>query len=202
MLRKAGRGRQVRRVLRPRRVAHDAGRPRHDRQHGARIRRDDGLLPGRRRDAATTCGCTGRTDAEVDLVERYYKEQGLFRTDDAPDARIHQDAARSIWARSSRAWPGPKRPQDRVPLTDMKESFRKSLRAPIAERGFALDEAGRRAHGHGRRSTATRADDRPRRRGDRRHHQLHQHQQSLGDARPPACWPRRRSKRGCTSSRT
>ena len=51
MLRKNGRGRQVRRVLRrrPRRPA--ARGPRHDRQHGAGIRRDLRLLPGRRRDA-------------------------------------------------------------------------------------------------------------------------------------------------------
>ena len=36
---------------------------------------------------------------------------------------------------------GPKRPQDRVPLGQMKQSFRTALRAPIAERGFALDDA-------------------------------------------------------------
>ena len=46
-----GRGRQVRRVLRPRPRFADAGRPRDDRQHGAGIRRDLRLLPGRRRDA-------------------------------------------------------------------------------------------------------------------------------------------------------
>ena len=45
-----GRGRQVRRVLRLRPLQHDARRPRHDRQHGARIWRDLRLLPGRRRD--------------------------------------------------------------------------------------------------------------------------------------------------------
>ena len=48
----ARRGGQVRRVLRRRRVDDVAGRPGDDRQHGAGIRRDDGLLPGRRRDAA------------------------------------------------------------------------------------------------------------------------------------------------------
>ena len=45
-----GRRRQVRRVLRPRPLQHDARRPRHDRQHGAGIRRDLRLLPGRCRD--------------------------------------------------------------------------------------------------------------------------------------------------------
>ena len=43
--------RQVRRVLRRRRVDDVARRPRDDRQHGARVRRDDGLLPRRRPDA-------------------------------------------------------------------------------------------------------------------------------------------------------
>ena len=47
---------------------------------------------------------TGRTDAEVQLVERYSKEQHLFRTDDGPTPQIHQDAV----ARSGhgRAEPG------------------------------------------------------------------------------------------------
>ncbi len=35
---------------------------------------------------------------------------------------------------------GPKRPQDRVPLADVKESFADSLQAPLAQRGFALSD--------------------------------------------------------------
>ena len=45
-----GRRREVRRVLRPRRRGPRPDRPRDDREHGARVRRDDGLLPRRRRD--------------------------------------------------------------------------------------------------------------------------------------------------------
>ncbi len=45
-----GRGRQVRRVLRAGAGQPLAGRPRHHREHGARVRRDHRLLPGRRRD--------------------------------------------------------------------------------------------------------------------------------------------------------
>ena len=51
MLRKAQGGRQVRRVLRRGHRVARRDRPRHHRQHGARIRRDHGLLPGRRQDA-------------------------------------------------------------------------------------------------------------------------------------------------------
>ena len=40
---------------------------------------------------------TGRTPQEVDLVERYYKEQGMFRTAASPEPRFHQHAvARSV----------------------------------------------------------------------------------------------------------
>ncbi|MBI3840079.1 MAG: aconitate hydratase AcnA [Planctomycetia bacterium] len=84
---------------------------------------------------------TGRTKAEVDLVERYTKEQHLFRTDDAPPPKFTKVLALDMdTVEPSLA--GPKRPQDLVPLKDMKNSFRKALAAPIAERGFALDEKG------------------------------------------------------------
>jgi aconitate hydratase len=52
-------------------------RPRHHRQHGARVRRHHGLLPGRRETSSTSCG-TGRTKAEIDAFEAYFPAQGLF----------------------------------------------------------------------------------------------------------------------------
>ena len=83
---------------------------------------------------------TGRTAAEVDLVERYTKEQGLFRSDaDAPpefSARLSLDLGHI-----EPSLAGPKRPQDRVPLTAMKASFRSSLEAPVSQRGFALESS-------------------------------------------------------------
>ncbi|HKD36711.1 MAG TPA: aconitate hydratase AcnA, partial [Pirellulales bacterium] len=82
---------------------------------------------------------TGRTEAEVRLVERYYKEQGLFRTDDSP-APIFTKTLRLDLSTVEPSLAGPKRPQDRVPLSAVKQSFRKALKAPIAERGFALDD--------------------------------------------------------------
>jgi aconitate hydratase len=82
---------------------------------------------------------TGRTDAEVQLVERYYQEQGLFRTDDSP-VPIFTKTLRLDLATVEPSLAGPKRPQDRVPLSAVKQSFRKALKAPIAERGFALDD--------------------------------------------------------------
>ncbi len=82
---------------------------------------------------------TGRTDAEVQLVERYYKEQGLFRTDDTPVPAFTKTLRLDLGTVEP-SLAGPKRPQDRVPLSAVKQSFRKALRAPIAERGFALDD--------------------------------------------------------------
>ncbi|MHC4066680.1 MAG: aconitate hydratase AcnA, partial [Planctomycetota bacterium] len=82
---------------------------------------------------------TGRTEEEVDLVERYTKEQGLFRTKDSPDPEFSDTLELDI-STVQPSLAGPKRPQDRVLLGDMKRSFRQALQAPISQRGFALDE--------------------------------------------------------------
>jgi aconitate hydratase len=82
---------------------------------------------------------TGRSEALATLVERYCKEQGLFRTDDTPDPQF-TDVLELNLADVEPSVAGPKRPQDRVPLREMKQAFEKALRAPLDERGFALDE--------------------------------------------------------------
>ena len=97
------------------------GRPRHHRQHGARVRRHLRLLPGRRRDARATCAAPAAAEAEVDLVERYCKEQGLFRTDGTPDP-VFSDTLELDLATVEPSLAGPKRPQDRVPLAQMKDA--------------------------------------------------------------------------------
>ncbi len=83
---------------------------------------------------------TGRTPAEVDLVERYTKEQGLFRTASSPDP-VFSDSLELDLGSVEPSLAGPKRPQDRVPLSQMKESFRAALAAPVKERGFGLQDA-------------------------------------------------------------
>jgi len=80
---------------------------------------------------------TGRTAAEVDLVERYTKEQGLFRTAASPEPAF-SDTLELDLGTVEPSLAGPKRPHDRVPLSQMKESFRKTLTAPVKERGFGL----------------------------------------------------------------
>src|SRR2546425_6649102 len=80
---------------------------------------------------------TGRTEAEVTLVERYCKEQGLFRTEASPDP-VFTDTLELDLEAVEPSLAGPKRPQDRVALAQMKEAFRKALTAPVKERGFGL----------------------------------------------------------------
>jgi aconitate hydratase len=68
---------------------------------------------------------TGRDEELVALVEAYAKEQGLWHSPDAePDysERLELDLATVVPSLA-----GPKRPQDRVALTDAKQSFRAAL---------------------------------------------------------------------------
>jgi aconitate hydratase len=80
---------------------------------------------------------TGRSDEEIDRVERYTKEQGLFRTNQTPDPDF-TDTLELDLADVQPSLAGPKRPQDRVPLAEMQSAFRRALSAPIKERGFGL----------------------------------------------------------------
>ena len=79
---------------------------------------------------------TGRTAQQVTLVERYCKEQGLFRTDDADIIYTKRLSLDLGTVEPSLA--GPKRPQDRVALSDMQSSFRTALTAPVGKSGFGL----------------------------------------------------------------
>jgi aconitate hydratase len=80
---------------------------------------------------------TGRSEEVVERVERYCKEQGLFRTDETPDPEF-SDALELDLGDVVPSLAGPKRPQDRVPLTDMQRAFRLALTAPKNERGREL----------------------------------------------------------------
>jgi aconitate hydratase len=80
---------------------------------------------------------SGRPRALVDLVERYCKEQGLFRTDDLPDP-VFSDSLALDLGDVEPSLAGPKRPQDRVPLKKMKSAFRDALVAAVKDRGFGL----------------------------------------------------------------
>ncbi len=85
---------------------------------------------------------TGRPDDTIELVERYCKEQRLFRTDGSPDPE-YTDTLEIDLATIEPSLAGPKRPQDRVALGDVKRSFRSALAAPQKDGGFGLNEVER-----------------------------------------------------------
>lgn len=80
---------------------------------------------------------TGRKKEDVDILERYMKEQGMFYSykDAAPQYTENLELNLSEVEPSLA---GPKRPQDRVSLATMKPVFEKALTAPVVERGYGL----------------------------------------------------------------
>jgi len=69
---------------------------------------------------------TGRSAEQIALVEAYYKEQGLFHTADATEAEYSQTIALDL-ATVEPSVAGPKRPQDRVRLSEAGSNFAKQL---------------------------------------------------------------------------
>jgi aconitate hydratase len=78
---------------------------------------------------------TGRTDEEVAAFEAYFKAQGLFGV--PKDGSIDYSGVVELDLNSIEpSLAGPKRPQDRIALSKMKESFNTLFSKPIAENGF------------------------------------------------------------------
>ena len=69
---------------------------------------------------------SGRDDAQVDVVERVLKEQGMFHQAAAPEPRF-TDTLELDLGEVVPSIAGPKRPQDRIPLTDSKGSWHSVL---------------------------------------------------------------------------
>jgi aconitate hydratase len=96
---------------------------------------------------------TGRSDAQVALVEAYMKEQGLFHTSKTPEATYSDTLALDLSSVET-CLAGPKRPQDRVRIADMKKSFDgavgslkgKGKDAPAGTRGSAKIDVGGERH--------------------------------------------------------
>jgi len=82
---------------------------------------------------------TGRTDEQIELVEAYYKAQDMFRTDDTPDP-VFSDVLELDLSTIVPSLAGPKRPQDRIELTSMKQAFNDIIRTPIDKGGYGLSD--------------------------------------------------------------
>ena len=79
---------------------------------------------------------TGRAPARVALVEKYAKAQGLFRTSKSPDP-VFTDTLSLDLSSVEPSLAGPKRPQDRVPLSRAAEEFFKALTDSFKKQGEA-----------------------------------------------------------------
>jgi len=82
---------------------------------------------------------TGRSEEVLARTEAYLRAQGLFRDADSPEPEF-TDTLELDLGSVVPSLAGPKRPQDRVALTEMKDTFRKALTAPVKERGFELSQ--------------------------------------------------------------
>src|SRR5436305_646012 len=76
---------------------------------------------------------TGRPQEQVALVEAYCKEQGLFHTTNTPDAEYSQVVELDL-STVEPSVAGPRRPQDRAPLSRVKDSFEQALPTLIGPR--------------------------------------------------------------------
>ncbi len=77
---------------------------------------------------------SGRDDGRVRLAEAYYRAQGLFRTKDTP-APVFSDTLELDLGSVVPSLAGPKRPQDRVPLSTMKTSWQAARAEYLKDRG-------------------------------------------------------------------
>src|SRR5256712_5694582 len=73
---------------------------------------------------------TGRPKEQVQLVEAYMKEQGLFRTDATPDPAFSDTLSLDL-STVEPSLAGPRRPQDRVSLRDLPRNFQLALPALV-----------------------------------------------------------------------
>jgi aconitate hydratase len=81
---------------------------------------------------------TNRAPEQVELVEAYAREQGLFRIDGAPDPE-YSDTLGLDLSTVVPSLAGPKRPQDRINLPDVKKNFLDSLGAAPKTNGIVQD---------------------------------------------------------------
>ena len=91
---------------------------------------------------------TGRPEEQVALVEAYYREQGLFHTPDTPQAQYSSTLELNL-ATVEPSVAGPKRPQDRVLLSEASADFLRQLPTLFGPKGSFGERQGQRWEGEG-----------------------------------------------------
>jgi aconitate hydratase len=81
---------------------------------------------------------TGRPEEQIKVVEAYCKANGLFF--DPALEPVYTNVVEINLAEIEANLSGPKRPQDLIPLSQMKKEFNKAITAPQGNQGFGLDE--------------------------------------------------------------
>jgi aconitate hydratase len=84
---------------------------------------------------------TGRSPELVDLVDRYTKEQILFRYPDNPDPKF-TDRLELDLSNVKPSLAGPKRPQDRIELNEMKKSYQRTLKEEFNKESVEISKKG------------------------------------------------------------
>jgi len=103
---------------------------------------------------------TGREEEHVDLVERYCKEQGLYRTDES-ETPLFSEFLELDLASVEPSVAGPRRPQDRVPLSGVWHSFTSVWQPRNGGNGASEEGDGVRMVGEGGAQTAAISDPPP-----------------------------------------
>lgn len=83
---------------------------------------------------------TGRPEELIDLVEAYSKANDLFYTPDQADPSFTKTLTLDL-SKVEPSLAGPKRPQDRINLSDLQTAFVDSVTAPAGHSGFGLEKA-------------------------------------------------------------
>ncbi|MGE7184882.1 aconitate hydratase AcnA [Peribacillus sp. NPDC006672] len=83
---------------------------------------------------------TGRDEKQIKVVESYCKENGLFYSPENEDP-AYNDVVEIDLSAIEPNLSGPKRPQDLIPLSQMKQSFHDAINAPMGNQGFGMDNS-------------------------------------------------------------
>src|SRR5215510_11481991 len=83
---------------------------------------------------------TGRSPEHVDLVRHYYQAQGMFGIPRGGQCRYSQVLELNL-AEITPSVAGPKRPQDRIELPQLKDKFVELLGKPVSENGYNKPQA-------------------------------------------------------------
>jgi aconitate hydratase len=81
---------------------------------------------------------TGRSEHKVKLVENYYKSMGMFRTREQENKIHYSQVLELDLSTIEPCVAGPKRPQDRVPVSSLKEDFIKCMGNKRGFKGFEI----------------------------------------------------------------